>query len=171
MLNLLRKSVARKREGARLYRGLVARARDPAFFREFGVADSIDGRFDVVVLHAWLALSALKTLGEGEIAQGLTDAIFVGFDEAMREQGAGDMGLSRKMKAFADAFFGRVAAYESAADADALAAALARNLYRGAEVDGPSRSLAAYALGARTRLAASLPAELDFGPLPTISVP
>jgi cytochrome b pre-mRNA-processing protein 3 len=171
MLNLLRKSAARKREGARLYDLLVERARAPVFFRDFGVADSIDGRFDMVALHGWLALSALKAAGEGEAAQGLTDAIFIGFDEAMREQGAGDMGLSRKMKAFAGAFFGRIAAYEAAADADALAAALARNLYRGAAVDLRARTLAAYALAARARLDAAIPQGLDFGPLPIISVP
>ncbi len=169
MLNLLRKSTARKREGARLYDLLVARAREPVFFRGFGVADSIDGRFDMVALHAWLALSALKAVGAGEAAQGLTDAIFIGFDEAMRERGAGDMGLSRKMKAFANAFFGRVAAYETAADADALAVALARNLYRGTEVDRRCRVLAAYALAARASLAASVPKGLDFGPLPEVS--
>jgi cytochrome b pre-mRNA-processing protein 3 len=170
MLNLLRKSTARKREGARLYDLLVARAREPVFFRQFAVPDSIDGRFDVMALHAWLALSALKAAGAWEAAQGLTDAIFIGFDEAMREQGAGDMGLSRKMKTFADAFFGRVAAYESTTDVDGLAAALARNLYRGADVDGRCRALAAYALAARVPLAASVPQGLDFGLLPAISM-
>ena len=166
MLNLLRKSVARKREGARLYGLLVERARAPVFFRDFGVSDSIDGRFDMVALHGWMALSALKAAGAGEAAQGLTDTIFIGFDEAMREQGAGDMGLSRKMKAFAGAFFGRIAAYEDAADADTLAAALARNLYRGAAVDWRSRVLADYVLAARAHLNASVPHALDFGPLP-----
>jgi cytochrome b pre-mRNA-processing protein 3 len=80
------------------------------------------------------------------------------------------MGLSRKMKTFADAFFGRVAAYESTTDVDGLAAALARNLYRGADVDGRCRALAAYALAARVPLAASVPQGLDFGPLPAISM-
>jgi cytochrome b pre-mRNA-processing protein 3 len=166
MLNLLRKT--RKREGARLYEALVSRARSPVFFTDFAVADSIDGRFDLVVLHAWLALAALKAAGMDEQAQALTDAIFTGFDEAMREQGAGDMGLGRKMKAFADAFYGRLAAYEPAQDEAALAAALARNLYRGAAVDTHAHALAGYAIRARQTLAASLPQGLDFGPLPAI---
>jgi cytochrome b pre-mRNA-processing protein 3 len=168
MLNLLRKKPSRKREGAQLYEPLVSRARAPVFFTDFGVADTIDGRFDLVVLHAWLALAALKAAGMGEQAQGLTDAIFTGFDEAMREQGAGDMGLSRKMKAFADAFYGRLAAYEQAGDEAGLAAALARNLYRGAAVDAGSRALAAYIVRARTSLAAALPQGLDFGPPPAL---
>ncbi len=168
MLNLLRKKPSRKREGAALYEPLVSRSRAPVFFQDFAVADTIDGRFDLVVLHTWLALAALKAAGLGEQAKGLTDAIFTGFDEAMREQGAGDMGLSRKMKAFADAFYGRLGAYEQAGDEAELAAALARNLYRGAAVDGRARSLAAYAVRARASLAASLPQSLDFGPLPAL---
>lgn len=168
MLNLLRKSGARKQNGQRLYDGLVTRAREAVFFRDFAVADTIDGRFDMVVLHAWLALSALKAAGHHEAAQGLTDAIFIGFDEAMREQGAGDMGLSRKMKAFADAFYGRLGAYGQAKDEAELAQALARNLWRGAIVDERARKLAGYAWAAQDRLKQSLPDALDFGTLPQI---
>ena len=168
MLNLLRKSAARKLSGQRLHDDLVSRARAPVFFTTFGVTDSIDGRFDLVVLHAWLVLAGLKENGADQAAQGLTDMIFTGFDEAMREQGAGDMGLSRKMKAFADAFYGRLAAYEAATDQDQLAQALAKNLWRGAAVDARAQALAAYALRARQALARSLPEALDFGPLPAI---
>lgn len=166
MLNLLRKSAQRKQEGRRLYDGLVMRARAPVFFAAFGVADSIDGRFDMLVLHAWLVLAVLKEKGAGEAAQGLTDMLFTGFDEAMREQGASDMGLSRKMKAFADAFYGRLAAYEQAGDLEGLAQALARNLWRGAAADDRARRLAGYVLSARQALRAGLPERLDFGPLP-----
>lgn len=168
MLNLLRKTSARKQEGQRLYDGLVTRAREPVFFRDFGVADTIDGRFDMVVLHAWLALSALKATDRNEAAQGLTDAIFVGFDEAMREQGAGDMGLGRKMKAFADAFYGRLSVYGQSKDEAELAMALARNLWRGAKVDETARRLAAYAWRAKENLKQGLPDRLDFGPLPQL---
>jgi cytochrome b pre-mRNA-processing protein 3 len=165
MLNLLRKSAARKQEGRRLYDGLVSRAREPAFFTAFAVADTLDGRFDLLALHAWLVLAELK--GE-DTAQALTDAIFTGFDEAMREQGAGDMGIARKLKAMADAFYGRMAAYDTAKDQSELAAALARNLWRGAPVDGRAHALAGYVLSARQSLKQGLPDRLDFGPLPTI---
>jgi cytochrome b pre-mRNA-processing protein 3 len=168
MLNLLRKTGARKRKGQGLYDGLVTRAREAVFFRDFAVADTIDGRFDMVVLHAWLALSALKEAGLHEAAQGLTDTIFIGFDEAMREQGAGDMGLSRKMKAFADAFYGRLGAYSQAKDEAQFAEALARNLWRGGAIDERARKLAGYAWAAQGSLKQSLPDALDFGPLPQI---
>jgi cytochrome b pre-mRNA-processing protein 3 len=165
MLNLLKESAARKQAVTRLYETLVSRSREPVFFRTFAVADSVDGRFDVLVFHAWLAL---RELGGRQPAQGLTNAIFTGFDEAMREQGAGDIGIGHRLKDMAKAFYGRMTAYDSAQNADELAAALAKNLWRGAGHDSHARTLAAYAATARQHLAASLPEALDFGPLPTI---
>lgn len=166
MLNLLRKSAARKDGTRRLHDALVMRARAPVFFTAFGVPDTVDGRFDLLALHGWLALAHLKAAGRQPEAQALTDAIFTGFDEALREQGAGDMALGRRMKAMADAFFGRLAAYEAAATPDALAAAIARNLYRGGAVDGRCHAIAAYARTARESLEKG--EGLDFGPLPII---
>ena len=165
MLNLLKDFAGRKRHTRHLYDGLVSRSREPVFFADFGVADSLDGRFDVLAFHAWLAL---KELQGTELAQILTDTIFTGFDEAMREQGVGDMGIGHKLKAMAKAFYGRLAAYDGARNEDELAAALARNLWRGAPPDARAKKLAAYAFSARRHLAESLPQALDFGPLPTI---
>lgn len=166
MLQFFRKSAARKALGLQLYGELIARSRAPVFFREFGVADTIDGRFDLVALHGWLALEHLK----GEAAQALTDAIFIGFDEAMREQGQGDMGLGRKMKQFADAWYGRLSAYSSATDVPALAAAVARNLYRGARLDDRAMTVAEYAVAAREFLRYAPDGTLDFGPLPVLGI-
>jgi cytochrome b pre-mRNA-processing protein 3 len=165
MLNLLMKSASRKQEARRLYDVVVSRAREPVFFARFGVADSVDGRFDMLAFHAWLVLRELKG---ADPAQGLIDVIFTGFDEAMREQGVGDMGIGHKLKAMAQAFYGRMAAYDGAATQEELAAALAKNIWRGASPDDCARTLAAYAFAARPHLAASLPGALDFGPLPTI---
>jgi cytochrome b pre-mRNA-processing protein 3 len=163
MLNLRKKS-ARKADAGRLYGALVARSRAPVFFTAFGVPDTMDGRFDLIALHGWLALAQLKAGGRDDQAQALTDAIFIGFDEALREQGTGDMGMGRKMKAFADAFFGRLAAYDSAASTEELAVAIARNLYRAGAPDARTRALAAYAATARESLRNS--EGLDYGPLP-----
>jgi cytochrome b pre-mRNA-processing protein 3 len=165
MLNLLRKSAARKQDTRLLYDGLVSRAREPVFFAAFGVADSMDGRFDMLAFHAWLVL---KALDGGEASQNLINTIFTGFDEAMREQGVGDMGIGHKLKAMAQAFYGRMAAYDGAASQEDLAAALARNIWRGGETDDRARKLAAYGFAARAHLAAGLPGALDFGPLPNL---
>jgi cytochrome b pre-mRNA-processing protein 3 len=170
MLNLLHKSAARKEFAARLEAQLVARAREPIFFRDLNVPDTVDGRFDMVALHGWLALDRLKTAGMDAAAQALTDILFVGFDEALREQGTGDMGMGRRMKAFANAFFGRLAAYSGAKDEAMLAEALARNVWRGAAVDNHARLLADYVMRARVCLVRSDLANgaLDFGPLPAL---
>jgi cytochrome b pre-mRNA-processing protein 3 len=165
MLNLLKAKAARKQDARVLYDGLVSRAREPVFFAAFGVADSLDGRFDMLAFHAWLVLAELKGTGP---AQALIDTIFTGFDEAMREQGVGDIGIGHKLKAMAKAFYGRMSAYDAAKSEEELAAALAKNIWRGAQSDARARALASYASAARAHLAASLPAALDFGPLPTI---
>lgn len=170
MLNLLRKSAARKEFAARLETQLAARARDPFFFRALHVPDTVDGRFDLVALHGWLVLERLKALGMDTAAQALTDLLFIGFDEALREQGTGDMGMGRRMKAFANAFFGRLSAYGGAKEGTMMAEALARNVWRGKAVDLHARALARYVTSARAHLAAGDLAggQLDFGPLPLL---
>jgi cytochrome b pre-mRNA-processing protein 3 len=168
MLNLLRKSSARKVFARGLYDQLVTRARAPLFFTGLLVPDSIDGRFDLVTLHTWLALERLQAASLNEAAQALTDIVFIGFDEALREQGTGDMGMGRRMKAMADAFFGRLTVYRAAADQNQLAAVLAKNVWRGIPPAAQPQRLAAYVDTARAALAASgvESGDLDFGPLP-----
>jgi cytochrome b pre-mRNA-processing protein 3 len=169
MLNALRRASARAKAVRSLYDALIFQARQPVFFAELGVQDSLDGRFDMVALHAWLVLDRLRTAGLSDLAQALSDTIFIGFDEALRELGAGDMGMGRKIKTMREAFNGRLKAYDSAAGETELAAAIARNLFRGNEQrQAEALIMARYALASRTRLTDCDPAsgELDFGPLP-----
>ena len=170
MLNVLRRNSQKARLVQGLYAALTRQARLPVFFREYGVADTIDGRFDMVALHAWLALGRLKAAGLEEVAQGLSNAIFVAFDEALRDLGTGDMGLGPRMKKLGNAFNGRMQAYEGAADEGALAEAIIRNVYRGeAGHEAAALGLARYGFAARTYLEQSDPAQgaLDFGPVIT----
>jgi cytochrome b pre-mRNA-processing protein 3 len=161
MLNAMRRSKERRLTAERIYAALVTRAREPVFFERFGVPDTLDGRFDLLTLHAWLVLARVKQ--DAQLSQALVDAIFVGFEEALREMGAGDMGMGRRVKKFADAFYGRLKAYGDAKDASEMATALERNLYRGRPCDG---ALAAYVMQARHRLASWENGAPDFGPLP-----
>jgi cytochrome b pre-mRNA-processing protein 3 len=156
----------RRRQAEGLYAALVARARAPVFFVSLGVSDTPDGRFDVLALHAFLALEGLR--GRGDLAEALVAALFRGFEDALRDQGAGDIGMVKSLKKIADAFYGRLKAYGEAADEAAFAAALTRNLYRGeAGHEGQARALARYAACARARIAAREPGSpLDFGPKP-----
>jgi cytochrome b pre-mRNA-processing protein 3 len=169
MLNALRRTSHRARLVRLLYAALTTQARQRIFFAGLGVTDSIDGRFDMVALHAWLVLDRLRSAGLADVAHGLSDAIFVGFDEALRDLGAGDMSIGRKIKQMGDAFNGRVRAYEAAKDAPELSAAILRNVYRGDQsCSREARTLADYAIDARACLARCDAANgnLDFGPLP-----
>jgi cytochrome b pre-mRNA-processing protein 3 len=167
MLEALTRLGERKRRAQSLCAALATRARAPVFFRDLAVPDTIDGRFDLLVLHAWLAVERLA--GDRRLSQALIDAIFVQFDEGLRDLGTGDMGMGRRIKKIADAFYGRLKAYGGARDDAALADAVLRNVYRGDEAcRGQARTLAEYALRARAHLAATGIANgtLDFGPLP-----
>jgi len=169
MLRAHRERGMHRRIGAQLGAGLSARAREPVFFLHCGVPDTIDGRFDVLMLHAWLVLERLQSHGEDDLAQALVDALFVHLEEALREQGAGDMSMSRRLKKMAGAFYGRLQAYRDATDENALAAAVTRNLYRGdASRVEQAVGIARYAVAARTRLAQCCleQGQLEFGPLP-----
>ena len=131
----------------RLHDALIDRIRQPVFYTAFGVPDTFEGRFDLLVLHVGLALRRLRDLGPDgrKIGQHLVDIMFARFDVAMRELGVSDVGVPKRMKRLAEAFKGRTAAYDDAlgrGDVAALAAAVARNVLGGARDGGP---LARYA--------------------------
>ncbi|MBI1239338.1 MAG: ubiquinol-cytochrome C chaperone [Alphaproteobacteria bacterium] len=120
----------------RVHQMLSAAARRPEFYLAGEVPDTIDGRFDLLALHAVLAFRRLTALGpEGtRLAQRTCDLMFAAFDDAVRSLGVGDMGVPHKVRAMATAYGGRAEAYNAALDTGdraALEAALARNLYRG----------------------------------------
>jgi cytochrome b pre-mRNA-processing protein 3 len=159
----------------RLYDAMISRAREPVFHTRFAVPDTIDGRFDLLALHAFALMEVLKsTQPKGaQIGARLASVIFAGFDDALRELGISDFGISRRMKALAGAFYGRLEAYDAAASEPALSGAIVRNLYRAdvmrvheAEILAHYITLARAALRAQSD--ALLQGAADFGPLPEI---
>jgi cytochrome b pre-mRNA-processing protein 3 len=136
----------------RVYGDIVAAARLPRLYRDMGVPDTVMGRFNALALHLALALRRLRALpppADG-LAQELVDRFFADLDTALREIGIGDVSVPKKMKALGEAFYGRAAAYDAAlapdAPADALEAALARNI-----LDRPDEPAAAEALARHAR--------------------
>ncbi len=134
MLGFLHRS-RHGRAAAALYAEAVAAARAPVFYAALGVPDTLDGRFDLVGLHAFLLIRRLQHAAPPgpDLAQAVFDAMFRDMDHNLRELGVGDLSVARKMKQMWEAFHGRAAAYEAAfasADAAALPAALARNVWR-----------------------------------------
>ena len=118
-----------------LYGTVVAQSRQPVFYLSGGVPDSVDGRFDMIVLHAALVIGRLRSAGETgkELAQALFDLMFADMDRSLREMGVGDLKVGRRVKIMVKAFYGRAAAYERALDqsddGDAMKAAVRRNVF------------------------------------------
>jgi cytochrome b pre-mRNA-processing protein 3 len=120
----------------RLHDSIAALARDRALFTDLGVADSFEGRFELLTLHLALVLRRLSQLPQpaDEMAQDLADLAFRHLDDALREIGVGDLGVPRRMKTLAKAFYGRAAAYDAALsskDRKGLVEALRRNVFDG----------------------------------------
>jgi len=148
-----------ERTGFELYGAAVAAARAPALFATLGVPDTVEQRFDLVSLHVGLLIRRLRRDPDPRgpaIAQAVFDAMFADMDLNLREMGVGDLAVGKKVREAWEAFHGRALAYESALDSDdaaALAAALARNVWRGAAPEGAAARLAAVARAQAAHLA------------------
>lgn len=131
-----------------IYGMIVTQAREPIFYRDLGVPDTVNGRFDLLLLHLWLLLRRLRSVSQGgaELSQALFDRFCEDMDDNLREMGVGDQTVPKRMRAFGEAFYGRVQAYDQATDtgAEALAQAICKNILNGAGLDH-ARRLASYA--------------------------
>ena len=151
-----------------LYGMIVAQARLPTFYRDYAVADTVNGRFDLIVLHLAMVLDrlaqdpALQALG-----QGVFDRFCLDMDHNLREMGVGDLTVPKEMQRLGEAFYGRAQAYRNAwaaTDDAALAQALARNIYGAASAPAAVR-LAAYVREAVRHLAAQPESDIAGGAL------
>lgn len=146
-----------------LFAALNDQARRPAFYAAGGAPDTVEGRFEVLAAHLFLVIRRLKrdAPASDRLSAALQSIFFRRLDDALREMGVGDLSVGRKIRGFAESFYGRATAYDAALgdQDDALAEALARNVY---ESDDPQRArlLAAYMRRADVRLAATPPADL-----------
>jgi cytochrome b pre-mRNA-processing protein 3 len=140
-----------------IYGMIVAQAREPLLYQDLGVPDTVDGRFDMVVLHLWMVLRQMKRPGHnGRLGQALFDHFCSDMDHNLRELGTGDLAVPRRMQQFGEAFYGRSAAYDQAqaTGAGPLAQALRKNIYNGLD-NGNAPRLAAYVEQALAVLAAT----------------
>lgn len=136
-LKRLFQSQPRRAEAAALYGALARQARLPAFYAGLGVPDSVDGRFEMLCIHAHALFHRLRggDPAAEQLAQAVYDAMFEDLDGALRELGAADLGVGRRIKIMTEALKGRIDAYDTALGdrgpgaEDALRAALGRNAY------------------------------------------
>ncbi len=168
----------RERIGFALYTAAVNAARAPYLFTAVGVPDTLDGRFDIIGVYAFLTIQRLKREPEPgpELAQALFDAMFSDMDTNLRELGVSDMSIGRRVRAMWEAFHGRALAYADAMEAGdipALEAALARNIWRGAPPpsEGAAAALARLVLAQEACLAAQSMDRLGAGEIGFVPAP
>jgi cytochrome b pre-mRNA-processing protein 3 len=172
MLTWLRARGQVGRIAARLYGSVVAQARNPAFYAVYGVPDTPEGRFGMLIVHLYLVLERLK--GDGEagaaLSRSLVEAFITDMDDSTREMGVGDLSVPRTVKKAAAALYDRVNAYRAAvaeANGAVLVEALRRDVYGSialaeGSVEGAT-AIAAYMGNATAALAAQATAEVLAG--------
>ncbi len=139
---------ARPLAASALYAALVGQARDPAWYRACGAADTIDGRFAMLATLVALAIVRLEDGGpEAQAAAvALTERFVADMDGEMRQLGFGDPSIGKEVGAMVGALAGRVAAWRRAvAGEEAWDAVTARSALREQSVN--SETLAAMSAG------------------------
>jgi cytochrome b pre-mRNA-processing protein 3 len=151
-----------------LYDLVVANGRDPSWYRDGGVPDTIDGRFDMV--SAILSLVLLRLEREGDAARResvlLTETFVADMDASLRQIGIGDFVVGKHIGKMMAALGGRLGAFRSAAAPEEQAGAVRRNIFRDAppsedRVEWVAERLRAF----EARLRATTLAELIAGQL------
>ena len=159
MLQLFRRRPAFD-AGQALYRAAADKARDPAFYRDAHAPDTVEGRFELYMIHVILVAMRLRGKGRAaaETSQIMFDAFLRGLDDAMREMGVGDLSVGKKMRRLGEAFYGRAKRYDQLiGDPAELTALVRRTLFadeEGGAADAGAVAVAAYAAQAHAHLLA-----------------
>jgi cytochrome b pre-mRNA-processing protein 3 len=161
ILSLFRKNTATEPVYA-VYSAIVAQSRQPRFYADWQVPDTVTGRFDMISLHMALLFRRLRaeTGDQKEFSQAVFDLFFKDMDRSLREMGVGDLGVPKRIQKMGNIFFGLLAAMNEAMDrndAPALQAVLSRNVFDGTE--GPHIAALADYLLAEDRALSEQPAK------------
>tara|TARA_R110000751_G_scaffold2018_1_gene7921 strand:+ start:10940 stop:11467 length:528 start_codon:yes stop_codon:yes gene_type:complete len=114
-----------------LWHRVVAEARDPDWYRMCGVADSVEGRYDMITLVLTLVMLRLEDAGDmGPATARLTELFVEDMEGQMREAGIGDPTVGKKINALMESMNGRISAYRDGlrSDPKVLVEAVRRNV-------------------------------------------
>ena len=147
IFNLFRKNTATEPVLA-VYSAIVAQSRQPVFYAEWSVPDTVTGRFDMISLHMALLFRRLRseTGPRKDFSQAVFDLFFRDMDRSLREMGVGDLGVPKRIQKMGNIFFGLLAALNEPMDRndlEGLQAVLSRNIFDGA-AGAHVKSLAQY---------------------------
>ena len=96
-----------------IYTNIVKTSRNKSFFLDLKVEDTVEGRFDIIILHSFIIFNYFISIekSKSELPQLLFDYMFLDFDSSLREMGFGDIAVNKRMKQFIKAFYGRIDNY------------------------------------------------------------
>ncbi len=127
------------RVAASLYDAVVAHGRQPHWYLDGAVPDTLDGRFDMIAAVLAMVMLRLESDGAGGAAAASLGECFVDdMDGQLRQIGFGDMVVGKHIGRMMAALGGRIGAYRDGLAEGDLDAALVRNLYRGVEPAPPA---------------------------------
>ena len=122
-----------------IYTNIVKTSRNKNFFLDFNVEDTVEGRFDIIILHSFIVFQFFLHIGQKKstLSQLLFDHMFADFDNNLREMGFGDIAVNKRMKQFIKAFYGRISNYskslshfEQIYDDTMLKKTILKNIYK-----------------------------------------
>ena len=162
MLSILKKKSPHEQEAKALYAQCLATVRQPLFYERYGLPDTMEARFDLLVAHLYLLIgfNLQKNASVAEsFNQALFDVLFVDMDQTLREMGIGDMGVPKRMRKMMTGFNGRMhrydkafAAYDANGDIQPLATCIALNIYASEEANNNAGALAEYFIKQRAHI-------------------
>ncbi|WP_294295057.1 ubiquinol-cytochrome C chaperone family protein [uncultured Sphingomonas sp.] len=127
----LERLFGRKDEAASLYRAVVERARAAHWYETGDVADTIDGRFDMIAAVLSIVLLRIEAEpGAESFGVALAERFVDDMDPQLREIGIGDIVVGKHVGKMMSMLGGRLGAYRQGLAAGSLDPALLRNLYR-----------------------------------------
>ena len=122
-----------------IYTNIIKTSRNKSFFLDFNVDDTVEGRFDIIILHSFIIFNFFIYINDqkSSLPQMLFDHMFLDFDSSLREMGFGDIAVNKRMKQFIKAFYGRIENYSKSlsqfnefGDDTFLKETILRNIYK-----------------------------------------
>ncbi len=113
-----------------LWHAVVTEARDKRWYRDFGVADTVEGRFDMITLVLAVVLLRIERASDGASSVALTELFIEDMDSQLRQAGVGDLMVGKRIGKLMATLGGRIGALRGMlpVGGEALADAVGRNV-------------------------------------------
>jgi cytochrome b pre-mRNA-processing protein 3 len=126
-----------------LWHRVVELARDPSYYADCGVADTVGGRFDLITAVLCVVMVRIEASDKRAESALLAELFVEDMDGQLREFGVNDVVVGKRVGKLMSVLGGRLGAYRSALndkDREKLIAAVSRNVTFSESVDEATAS-------------------------------